>query len=411
MRVTACRVCAAAPLADVLDFGTVALANSYLPDAAAAAMEPRYPMALCLCQACGHLQINEEVPPADLFRNYLYVTGTSDAVHQHGRLLNASLSAVLPSGRQAAPFIVEAASNDGTILALFKKAGWRVLGVDPAENIADMANARGVETWPTFFSRQTAGEIVARHGRADVFLGRHVLAHVAGLHDFLDGVRAVLRDDGAAVVECPHVLPMFTELQYDQVYHEHLGFFSVTVLRRLFAMHGLELFAVREVGMHGGSLLAFAQPAGAGRPEEASVSRIMQREAEVGVGTLEAWRGFADRVIRQREALVAELTTLRRQGKRVAAYGAAAKGQVMLQWCGIGPDLVEFIVDKSELKQGRLTPGTHIPILAPQALLDRQPDVVLLCAWNFADEILRQQKAYLDRGGRFLHPIPLPHYL
>jgi SAM-dependent methyltransferase len=394
-----------------MDYGRMALANSYLHDASAIPDEAFFPMALCLCERCGFVQINEEVPPDVLFRNYLYVTGVSEAVRQHGALLFRMVGQVLGGERKQAPFIVEAASNDGTILSIFQRGGWRVLGIDPAENVAAIANARGIETVPDFFGRESALRVVQRVGQADVFLARHVIAHVAGLHDFVEGIGLVLRDEGVAMIECSHVLPFYRGGQYDQVYHEHLSYFSVTVLNRLLSMHGLDLFAVEEVGMHGGSILVFAQKTGVKRSRREAVERIMLEEEACGLSGREAWQDFALRAHRQKEALVGELLVLKRAGKRIAAYGAAAKGQVMLQFCGIGRDVIDFVVDKSELKQGRLTPGTHIPILALEELLKQRPDVLLLCSWNYADEILRQQKEYLEQGGRLLHPLPLPHYV
>lgn len=411
MKVTECRICKAEPLFEVLDYGRMALANSYLPDASAIADEPFFPMTLCLCEQCGYVQINEEVSPDVLFKNYLYTSGVSEAVRQHGTLLFSMVTRVLGEEHQQTPFIVEAASNDGTFLSVFQRSGWRVLGVDPAENVAAIANGRGVETVPDFFGRESALRIARSAGRADVVLARHVIAHVAALHDFVEGIGLALRDEGMAVIECSHVLPFYKGVQYDQAYHEHLGYFSVTVLKRLLGMHGLNLFAVETIGMHGGSIVAFAQKAGGTRSYQGSVERIMQEEAACGLSKREAWENFALRSHRQKEALVGELSALKRAGKRIAAYGAAAKGQVMFQFCGIGRDVIDFVVDKSELKQGRLTPGTHIPILEPEELLKRRPDVLLLCSWNFVEEIRRQQKEYLEQGGRLLHPLPLPHYV
>jgi novobiocin biosynthesis protein NovU/D-mycarose 3-C-methyltransferase len=411
VRITACQVCGAATLFEAMDFGRQALANAFLRDESEIPGEPRFPLTLCLCESCGHVQINEVVDPAVLFRNYLYVTGVSEAVQRHGRLLVELVGRTGGASLRPGAFLLEAASNDGTILSAFQRAGWKVLGVDPAENVAAIANGRGIPTIPDFFGVRAAEAIVRKDGPADVVLARHVIAHVAALHDFVSGLALALRDDGIAAVECSHVLPLYRGLQYDQVYHEHLGYFSVTVLRRLLGMHGLDLFAVEEVDMHGGSIVAFAQKRGGARATHPSVERMVRAEAESGLATREAWVGFARRAYEQREALTAELRELKRAGKRVAAYGAAAKGQVMLQFCGVGPDLLDFVVDKSELKQGRLTPGMHLPILAPEAVLARRPDVLLLSSWNYAEEIQRQQKPYLDAGGRLLHPLPLPHYL
>lgn len=411
MKVTSCRVCNGAPLFEVMDYGLQALANSYLRNESAIAEEMRFPMSLCLCERCGYVQINEEVSPDLLFKNYLYVSGVSEAVQLHGKLLVNSVGRALGAQKTAGRLILEAASNDGTILSIFQQEGWRILGVDPAENVAEMANARGIPTIADFFGRDAALRVIERVGQVDVFLARHVIAHVARLHDFIEGIGIVLHGEGVAAIECSHVLPLWAGGQYDQVYHEHLGYFSVSVLKRLLEMHGLDLFAVEEVGMHGGSILAFAQKAAGGRPRSDSVDRVMQEEAERGLSERDAWVDFARRAFQQKEALKAELIALKRAGKRIAAYGAAAKGQVMIQFCGIGPDLIDFVVDKSDLKQGRLTPGAHIPILAPEELLRRNPHVLLLCSWNYVEEIRRQQKEYLERGGRLLHPLPMPHYL
>lgn len=411
MRVAACLVCGSGPLFEAMDLGHQALANAYLRDESEIAGEARFPLTLCLCDACGHVQINEVVAPEVLFRNYLYVTGVSEAVQRHAKRLVELVGRVGGASLRPGAFILEAASNDGTILSAFQRAGWKVLGVDPAENVAAIANGRGIPTIPDFFGLRAAEAVVRKEGPADVVLARHVIAHVAALHDFVEGLAAVLRGDGFAAVECSHVLPLYRGLQYDQVYHEHLGYFSVTVLRKLLDMHGLDLFAVEEVDMHGGSIVAFAQRRGGRRPVDASVERLVRAEAETGLATREAWVGFARRAAEQREALTAELHALKGRGKRVAAYGAAAKGQVMLQFCGVGRDLLDFVVDKSELKQGRLAPGTHLPILGPEVIAARRPDVLLLSSWNYAEEIQRQQKPYLDAGGRLLHPLPMPHYL
>lgn len=406
--ITACQICQGSPLFEALDLGRQALANAYLRDESGIPGEPTFPLTLCLCEACGYVQINEQVSPEVLFKNYLYVTGVSEAVQHHAAQL---VELVTRTTGNASGSILEAASNDGTVLAAFQRRGWKVIGVDPAENVAAMANARGIPTVADFFGVASAERLVRRHGPVDVFLARHVIAHVAALHDFVEAVNVVLRHDGVAAIECSHVLPLYEGLQYDQVYHEHLGYFSVTVLRRLLAMHGLDLFAVEQVGMHGGSIVAFAQKLGGARSRHESVERLVQQEATRKLTSREAWTDFARRAYEQRAALRSELQALRGAGKRIAAYGAAAKGQVMLQFCRIGKDLIDFVVDKSDLKQGRLTPGTHLPILAPEVLPARQPDVLLLNAWNYAEEIQRQQKDYLERGGRLLHPLPQPHYL
>jgi hypothetical protein len=313
-------------------------------------------------------------------------------------------------GLQTAHLVLEVASNDGTVLKAFQQHGVRTLGVEPAANIAEMARASGVETVCEFFDEAAARRIINRHDRARLVLARHVLAHVADLAGFVRGLEHVLTDDGLVVVECPHLLRFFQNLEYDTVYHEHLCYFSVRVLDRLFVRHGLELIDVEEIALHGGSILVTAQKRNGPHFARSSVEEIMAREDAAGLHRADAWVGFAGRVAHSRDLLRAKLASLRTAGKTVAGYGAAAKGMTLLAYCGLDHRDLHFIADRSPLKQGRLTPGHRIPVIAPAQLLDEMPDVVLLLAWNFAAEVVTQQSEYLRRGGRFLLPLPEPHY-
>jgi hypothetical protein len=408
VKVTACRICRKEPLELVLDYGHVALADGFLDDPSGFASEEKYPLALVLCQSCGHLQIDEIVSPELLFRNYVYLTGVSETVLRHAREL---YDAVVTAHGGRPQQVIEAASNDGTVLSVWKEHGCRVLGIDPARNIAKIANERGIETIAEFFNRQTATDVAARFPKADVLMARNVLAHVADLHGFVEGITILLAPDGLGVIEVPHALTMFDTLEYDQVFHEHIGYYTVGSLQTLFALHGLRVVRVEEIAIHGGSVRVYVAPdASARRPDE-SVARVVAAEEQRGLHTLAAWRAFAARAHQQKEALVAELTELKRQKKRIAAYGASGKGQSMLQFCGIDGRLLDYVVDKSSLKQGKWTPGSHLPVHPTERLLQDRPDVVLLSAWNFADEIRRQQAAYVEQGGRMLHPLPMPHYL
>jgi novobiocin biosynthesis protein NovU/D-mycarose 3-C-methyltransferase len=295
-------------------------------------------------------------------------------------------------------------------LKAFRRHGVRTVGIEPAENIAAAAAADGVETVCEFFDAATARDLRDRYGPAKLILARHVLAHVADLHGFVAGLRDVLAPDGLAVVECPHLLPFHDRLEYDTVYHEHLCYFSVGVLDTLFGMFGLELVDVREVAIHGGSIVVSAQPAGGPRERTAAADRVLARELAAGLHRPEVWDTFARGVAAEREALRATVAGLRARGRRLAGYGAPAKGMTLLAYCGLGRDELPYLVDKNPLKQGRLTPGHHIPIVPPERLLADRPDVVLLLAWNFAEEVVRQQAEYQTRGGRFLLPLPAPHY-
>jgi C-methyltransferase C-terminal domain/Putative zinc binding domain/Methyltransferase domain len=407
MHIDHCRVCHGLDLHPFLDLGETALANSYLLPGQLAEPEPKYPLRVALCRSCGLVQIDEEVPPEMLFKNYLYVSGTSDLVHSHARFLaeHFTRTGLLKSGE----LVLEAASNDGTILKAFQKHRLRTVGIEPAQNIAGQANADGVETICQFFNVPTAWAVRDTYGPAKLILARHVLAHVADLHGFVEGLRIVLDDDGLAVVECPHLLPFHEHLEYDTVYHEHLCYFSLGVLQALFERIGLELVDVLEVPIHGGSIVASAQRTRGPRHRTSAVDALLARERAAGLHVPERWDVFARRVALSRELLREELARLQARGKKLAGYGAPAKGMTLLAYCALGDEL-PYLVDKSLHKQGRLTPGHHIPILHPGQLLVDQPDVVLLLAWNFAAEVVRQQAEYVRRRGRFLLPLPEPHY-
>lgn len=407
MRVTQCRVCDSCDLDLFLDLGTTALANRFLRAEQLAEPEPCFPLRLVLCRQCGLVQIDEEVPPEVLFKNYIYFSGTSELVKVHAAELARHFSSTY--GLKAGDLVLEAASNDGTVLRAFQLHACRTVGIEPAENIAAVASADGVETICDFFGPAAAERFHASHGQARLFLARHVLAHVADLRGFVAGMAAVLHPEGVAAVEVPHLLPFHDNLEYDTVYHEHLCYFSVRVLRYLLERFGLELIDVREAAIHGGSIVVTAQRHGGPWPVQASVARIIAREDEKKLATPSTWQRFARNVERNREELLTELARLHRRGSRLAGYGAPAKGMTLLSFCGIGPETIPYLVDRSPHKQGLFTPGGHIPIHESERLLSEQPDAVLLLAWNFAAEIARQQAEYLRRGGKFLLPIPRVH--
>lgn len=407
MHVTNCRVCLGRDLHPFLDLGETALANSYLLPAQAGDPEPKFPLRVALCRSCGLVQIDEEVPREVLFKHYLYVSATSDLVHMHAKYLAEHFAVV--GSLKPGDLVLEVASNDGTVLRAFQKHGVRAVGIEPAENIAAAARADGIETVCEFFNVASARAVREKYGAAKLIVGRHVLAHVADLHGFVEGMQIVLDGDGMAVVECPHLLAFHDRLEYDTVYHEHLCYFSINVIKTLFEHFGLELVDVLEVAIHGGSIVVSAQHRGGGRKRSAAVDIMLARERAAGLHLPERWDAFARRVAASREALRSEIARLQRQGKKLAGYGAPAKGMTLLAHCGLGDEL-PYIVDKSPHKQGRLTPGHHVPILPVQQLLVDRPDVVLLLAWNFADEVVAQQAEFLRRGGRFLLPLPTPHY-
>lgn len=403
MNQAACRGCGRSGLEVVLDLGEMPLANAILTEADLARPEPRYPLALAYCPACWLVQITETVAPDLLFREYTYFSSVSDAFVEHSRRIAERLIAQRGLGSDS--LVVELASNDGYLLQHYARAGVPVLGIDPARNVAEVATARGVPTLAEFFTRDLADEL-ARSGRvADVVHANNVIAHVPDLNGFVAGIARILKPAGVAVIETPYLRELVERLEFDTIYHEHIFYHSLTALSRVFERNGLNIVDVERIAVHGGSLRIFAMRSGAGEPGEA-VRSMLAEETAVGLCTSEYYATFASRVEALGQELRSMLLSLRSQGHTVAAYGAAAKGAVLLNAFNIGPDLISFVADRSPHKQGHLMPGVHIPIVGPDQLVARKPEECLLLTWNFADEILAQQAEYRRLGGRFIIPVP-----
>jgi hypothetical protein len=400
-----CRACGEAGVEEVLSLGRMPLVNALQrPDEVETPRET-YPLDLVFCPRCTLVQITETVPPETLFSEYLYLSSYSDTTVANARAVTERILRSRELGADS--FVVEIASNDGYLLQFYRDAGVPILGVEPARNIAAIAQERGIPTRAEFFDATVAEAVRGERGPADVIHGNNVLAHVADLTGVVRGLRVLLADGGVGVIEVPYVADTIAGCEFDQIYHEHLCYFSLTALDRLFRRHDLRIVDVERIGMHGGSLRVSVSP-GVEGPADDSVARLLEEESSAGVDTVEFYEGFAERVHGLRESLRRLLGELKAEGRSIAAYGAAGKGTILLHFCAIGRETLEFVVDRNEHKQGLFMPNLELPVLSTEALLERRPDDVLLLTWNFADEILEQQAEYRRRGGRFVIPIPEP---
>jgi SAM-dependent methyltransferase len=402
--ISGCRACGLATLEPILSLGEVPLADGLVDRSRIAAPDPRYPLDVAFCGECSLVQVVETVSPDVLFdETYVYFSSFSEELLRHSRENAERLIASSDLGADS--LVLELASNDGYMLQNFATRGVPVLGIDPAPAPARAAREAGIPTLEAFFGEELARRLRAEGKRADVVIANNVLAHVPDLNGFVEGIRIVLKGDGIAVIEVPYVKDLIDRGEFDTIYHEHLCYFSVSALARLFSRHGLALERVEHYPIHGGSLRLRV---GAGQEVDDSVQTYLDEEQRSGLTDVTYYRDFASRVRGIQGDLLSTLRRLKQGGNRIAAYGAAAKGTILLNSTGIGGDLVDFVVDRNVHKQGRLVPGVRIPIDDPARLIREMPDYVLLLAWNFRDEILSQQDEYRRRGGKFVIPVPKP---
>ena len=400
-----CRFCGE-PLTDIfVDLGMSPLCESYIEDHTLNSVERFYPLRVFVCKKCFLVQLGKYVSAEDIFSDYAYFSSYSDSWLAHVEAYCDM--AIRRFSLNAGSRVVELASNDGYLLQYFVKRGIPVLGVEPAANIAKVAVAKGIPTEVRFFGERVARELVQHHGKADLLLGNNVLAHVPDLNDFVKGMKIMLAEHGVITMEFPHLLKLVDENQFDTIYHEHFSYFSFTTVSKVFEHHGLTLFDVEHLKTHGGSLRIYAKHAGSnGQAVSSNVHDLLDAENAVGIQDLNYYHAFGMQVERTKRSLLSLLIYLKGEGKSIAGYGAPGKGNTLLNYCGIRTDFLDFTVDRNTFKQGKYTPGTHIPIFQPDKIKEAQPDYVLILPWNLKKEIMDQLAFIRSWGGQFIIPIP-----
>lgn len=399
-----CRFCGTPLRHTFCDLGTTPLSNAYLRVDQLHSMEPFYPLQTYVCEGCYLVQLEAFQRPEEIFSDYAYFSSYSETWLKHAeRYAERMIERFgLDAGRQ----VIEIASNDGYLLKYFKQRGIPVLGIEPAANVAKVAVVAGIPTLTKFFGAQTAGELVDVGKQADLLLGNNVLAHVPDLNDFVHGLKILLKPQGVITMEFPHLEQLMANNQFDTIYHEHFSYFSFYTAERIFAKHGLTLFDVEELPTHGGSLRIYAKHVEDPRPLAESVQALRERERANGVTDLTAYARFQQQVRETKRALLEFLIRAKREDKSVVGYGAPAKGNTLLNYCGIRTDFLDYTVDRNPHKQGRFLPGTRIPVYHPDKICETRPDYLLILPWNLREEIIRQLAYVREWGARFIVPIP-----
>ena len=396
-----CRICGSKQLTKFLTLGLQPLANDFLSKRELKQKEKFYPLDVYFCHQCSLVQLIDVVSKEELFRDYVYFTSGMPKISDHFRNYAEE---VMKKFLKKNDLVVEIGSNDGVLLDFFKKKGYQILGIDPAENIAKVANQRGVLTWPEFFNEEIAKKITKEIGQAKAILANNVVAHINDHHDLAKGVKILLDKSGVFIFEAPYLIDMFENLTYDTIYHEHLSYLAVRPLMVLFKKFGLEIFDVQVISVHGQSLRVFVGHRGCHRCQ-ARVKQLIKKELAYGLNKLNSYRQLAKRIAKSKQQLVTKLKSLKVQGRRLAAYGAPAKGNTLLNYAKIGVDILDFALEDLSSKQGFYTPGMHIPVVDRQYAEDRLPDYYLLLAWNYLKPILTKEKDKFCRVGKFIIPV------
>lgn len=405
-----CRFCGSTGLFTFVDLGVSPLCQTHIEPSRLNAMEPFFPLHARTCGDCFLVQLDEFVAPADIFSEYAYFSSYADTWVEHARRYVEE--ARTRFALDGSSLVVEIASNDGYLLQHFVRARIPVLGIEPAANVARVARERGIRTDVSFHGRGNALRIVSEHGQADLVVGNNVLAHVPDLNDFVAGLKLLLKPHGVVTMEFPHLQRLMEENQFDTIYHEHFSYFSFSTVQRVFAAHGMTVFDVEELTTHGGSLRIYARHAeDDSRPCSERVTELRERERRLGFDEAATYREFGERVQATKRDILELLIGLKRAGRRIAGYGAPGKGNTLLNFCGIRTDFLDYTVDRNPYKQGKYTPGTRIPIHAPDEIARTRPDYILILPWNLREEIMQQMSFARDWGARFIVPIPRPTIL
>jgi C-methyltransferase-like protein/putative zinc binding protein/methyltransferase family protein len=398
-----CIVCGSSDVEAFLDLGETALANKFLAEEELSRSEPHYPLVVGFCHGCGHVQLTEHVPPSAMFEDYLYVSSASDTLREH--LYDLSAVVTERQGLGADDLVIDVGANDGTLLKGFRRFGVRALAVDPARNLAELYADPEIERYVGFFDSRTAVEIRDRFGMASAITATNTFPHIPALRDFVRGLDTALAPGGVFAMEAHYLVDLLDQVAFDTVYHEHVSYWALGPMIRLFEQHNMRVVHAERLPLHHGQLRAFVQREGEGEVQP-SVAALLESERAAGVDRIETWHDFAARTAGLKEDLRRTLAELKAEGNRLAGYGAPAKGNTLLGFLELGPEQLDYIADRSPLKQGLYTPGTHIPVVPPERLLEGRPDYVVLLAWNFAEEVMEQQAEYRRRGGRFIIPVP-----
>jgi hypothetical protein len=404
---TTCRVCGSKNVHKFLSLGLTPLANSFLREDQLDQPELYYPLDVYFCSDCYLVQLLDVVSPDVLFKEYAYVTSASKPMQAYFTDLAEDVIQNFKVSKDS--LVIDIGSNDGTLLQCFSKFGLRTLGVEPASNIARLAEAKGIQTVNEFFDENCAVNVCEDYGLADIITATNVFAHVDNLRSILRGVNLLLSSNGVLIIEVPYLPNLLSNMEFDTIYHEHLSYFALHSLIYLFQKFGMEIVDVKQVPIHGGSIRVFVQKLP--KQQSQNVPKLLLMEREAKLDSLKTYTKFAEKVALVREKLVKLLKTVKNEGSRITGYGATAKGNTLLNYCKIGSDILDYITDTTPFKQGRYTPGMHISIFPEEKFHEDPPDYALLLAWNYADEILQKESGYRKRGGEFILPIPEPRVI